>query len=65
MDGLWLLREYLRRLEQFFRCLQFPFRMDHLGAPFTFRIEWKDGAVSDYKARDLRLGRVLAIKGKE
>lgn len=24
-------------------------------SPFTFRIEWKDGVVSDYKARDLRL----------
>lgn len=23
--------------------------------PFQFRIEWKDGEVSDYKARDLRL----------
>jgi len=26
-----------------------------LVSPFTYRIEWKDGAVSDYKARDLRL----------
>lgn len=26
-----------------------------LVSPFTFRIEWKDGAVSDYRARDLRL----------
>lgn len=26
-----------------------------LVSPFTFRIEWKDGAVSDYTARDLRL----------
>ena len=26
-----------------------------LVSPFTFRIEWKDGAVSDYNARDLRL----------
>lgn len=24
-------------------------------SPFTFRIEWKDGAVSEYAARDLRL----------
>lgn len=24
-------------------------------SPFTFRIEWKDGAVCDYAARDLRL----------
>jgi ATP-binding protein involved in chromosome partitioning len=24
-------------------------------SPYVFRIEWKDGAVSDYKARDLRL----------
>jgi len=26
-----------------------------LVSPFTFRIEWKDGVVSDYAARDLRL----------
>lgn len=26
-----------------------------LVSPYTYRIEWKDGAVSDYKARDLRL----------
>ncbi|MFN7589893.1 MAG: DUF971 domain-containing protein [Planctomycetota bacterium] len=26
-----------------------------LVSPFTYRIEWKDGAVSDYRARDLRL----------
>lgn len=26
-----------------------------LVTPFLFRIEWKDGAVSDYQARDLRL----------
>lgn len=26
-----------------------------LVSPFTFRIEWKDGAVHDYAARDLRL----------
>jgi len=26
-----------------------------LVSPFTFRIEWRDGDVSDYKARDLRL----------
>jgi DUF971 family protein len=26
-----------------------------LVTPFLFRIQWKDGAVSDYKARDLRL----------
>lgn len=24
-------------------------------SPFTFRIEWKDGAVTDHAARDLRL----------
>ena len=27
----------------------------HLTSPLTFRIEWKDGVVSDYAARDLRL----------
>lgn len=26
-----------------------------LVSPFTFRIEWKDGAVTDHAARDLRL----------
>ncbi|MFK7739028.1 MAG: DUF971 domain-containing protein [Planctomycetota bacterium] len=26
-----------------------------LMTPFQFRIEWKDGAISDYQARDLRL----------
>ena len=26
-----------------------------LVSPFTFRIEWKDGATTEYKARDLRL----------
>lgn len=26
-----------------------------LVSPYTYRLEWKDGAVSDYKARDLRL----------
>jgi DUF971 family protein len=26
-----------------------------LVTPFLFRIQWKDGEVSDYKARDLRL----------
>jgi len=26
-----------------------------LVSPLLFRIEWKDGAVADYKARDLRL----------
>jgi len=26
-----------------------------LVTPFLFRIQWKDGAVSEYKARDLRL----------
>ena len=26
-----------------------------LVSPFTYRIEWKDGAVSDYRARALRL----------
>ncbi len=26
-----------------------------LVTPFVFRIEWKDGATADYKARDLRL----------
>jgi len=26
-----------------------------LVTPFLFRIDWKDGAVSEYKARDLRL----------
>lgn len=26
-----------------------------LVSPFTFRIEWKDGVVHDYAARDLRL----------
>jgi DUF971 family protein len=30
-------------------------RKAELISPFTFRIEWKDGAVSDYRARDLRL----------
>jgi ATP-binding protein involved in chromosome partitioning len=26
-----------------------------LVSPYVFRIEWKDGPVADYKARDLRL----------
>lgn len=26
-----------------------------LVTPFLYRLEWKDGAVSEYKARDLRL----------
>ncbi|MBM4061860.1 MAG: DUF971 domain-containing protein [Planctomycetes bacterium] len=30
-------------------------RKADLVAPATFRIEWKNGAVSDYAARDLRL----------
>lgn len=30
-------------------------RKADLVSPFTFRIEWKDGAVSEYAARDLRL----------
>lgn len=33
---------------------QLPKKAD-LVSPFTFRIEWRDGAVSDYNARDLRL----------
>ena len=31
-----------------------PKRADHV-SPLHFRIEWKGGGVSDYKARDLRL----------
>ena len=30
-------------------------RKAELVSPFTFRIEWKDGVVHDYAARDLRL----------
>jgi len=30
-------------------------RKADLISPFTFRIEWKDGAVTDHTARDLRL----------
>lgn len=30
-------------------------RKADLVSPFTFRIEWKDGPIHDYKARDLRL----------
>ncbi|MCA8951878.1 MAG: DUF971 domain-containing protein [Planctomycetes bacterium] len=30
-------------------------RKADLVSPFTFRIEWKDGTVHDYAARDLRL----------
>ncbi len=30
-------------------------RKADLISPFVFRIEWKDGVVSEYKARDLRL----------
>lgn len=30
-------------------------RKADLASPFTFRIEWKDGVVHEYAARDLRL----------